>query len=56
MLDVVSMRLQEVYAKWEAKTEITRNEGSNSNRFSLDGNDEFLSLQFKLYLRKNTTY
>ncbi|XP_032686586.1 glycerol-3-phosphate acyltransferase 1, mitochondrial isoform X2 [Odontomachus brunneus] len=37
MVDVLSTRLQEVYAKWESKAEITRNAKPTTTRFSLDG-------------------
>ncbi|XP_012537391.1 glycerol-3-phosphate acyltransferase 1, mitochondrial isoform X2 [Monomorium pharaonis] len=36
MVDVLSTRLQEVYAKWETRTEVTRNT-EPTTRFSLDG-------------------
>ncbi|XP_011159717.1 glycerol-3-phosphate acyltransferase 1, mitochondrial isoform X2 [Solenopsis invicta] len=36
MVDVLSTRLQEVYAKWETRTEVTRN-AEPTTRFSLDG-------------------
>ncbi|XP_076164883.1 glycerol-3-phosphate acyltransferase mino isoform X2 [Ptiloglossa arizonensis] len=36
MVDVLSTRLQEVYAKWEAKTEVKRNPESDAARFSLE--------------------
>lgn len=38
MVDVLSTRLQEVYAKWETRTEVTRNAEPTTTRFSLDGN------------------
>ncbi|KAK0165007.1 hypothetical protein PV328_003565 [Microctonus aethiopoides] len=37
MVDVVSTRLQEVYAKWEARTNVDRNGDDNTPRLSLDG-------------------
>ncbi|XP_071625554.1 glycerol-3-phosphate acyltransferase 1, mitochondrial isoform X6 [Temnothorax longispinosus] len=37
MVDVLSTRLQEVYAKWETRTEVTRNAEPTTTRFSLDG-------------------
>ncbi|XP_012153370.1 glycerol-3-phosphate acyltransferase mino isoform X4 [Megachile rotundata] len=36
MVDVLSTRLQEVYAKWETRTEVTRNPESSTTRLSLD--------------------
>ncbi|KAL0110828.1 hypothetical protein PUN28_014047 [Cardiocondyla obscurior] len=36
MVDVLSTRLQEVYAKWETRAEVTRN-AEPASRFSLDG-------------------
>lgn len=35
MIDIVSTRLQEVYAKWNRRTEIKRNPESNTVRFSI---------------------
>ncbi|XP_066581402.1 glycerol-3-phosphate acyltransferase 1, mitochondrial isoform X2 [Prorops nasuta] len=37
MVDVLSTRLQEVYAKWEARTDIPRDQESSSTRFTIDG-------------------
>ncbi|XP_012220470.1 glycerol-3-phosphate acyltransferase 1, mitochondrial isoform X2 [Linepithema humile] len=36
MVDVLSTRLQEVYAKWETRTEVTRNVEPATTRYSLD--------------------
>ncbi|KAL6262598.1 hypothetical protein P5V15_005392 [Pogonomyrmex californicus] len=36
MVDVLSTRLQEVYAKWETRTEVRRNAEPTTTRFSLD--------------------
>ncbi|XP_043265956.1 glycerol-3-phosphate acyltransferase 1, mitochondrial isoform X1 [Colletes gigas] len=36
MVDIVSTRLQEVYAKWETRTAVNRNPESNTTRFSLE--------------------
>ncbi|KAH0947161.1 hypothetical protein HN011_010481, partial [Eciton burchellii] len=36
MVDVLSTRLQEVYAKWETRTEVMRNVQPPTTRFSLD--------------------
>ncbi|XP_029045930.1 glycerol-3-phosphate acyltransferase 1, mitochondrial isoform X1 [Osmia bicornis bicornis] len=36
MVDILSTRLQEVYAKWETRTEVRRNTESSTTRFSLD--------------------
>ncbi|XP_076382724.1 glycerol-3-phosphate acyltransferase mino isoform X1 [Megalopta genalis] len=35
MVDVLSTRLQEVYAKWESRTEVKRNSESSTNRYSV---------------------
>lgn len=35
MVDILSTRLQEVYAKWESRTEVIRNTESNTTRFSI---------------------
>jgi len=40
MVDVLSTRLQEVYAKWETRTEVMRNAQPPTTRFSLDGNGD----------------
>lgn len=40
MVDVLSTRLQEVYAKWESRTDVTRNPEPNTPRLSLDGKKE----------------
>ncbi|KYN23327.1 PREDICTED: glycerol-3-phosphate acyltransferase 1, mitochondrial isoform X2 [Trachymyrmex cornetzi] len=37
MVDVLSTRLQEVYAKWETRTQVTRNAEPTTTPFSLDG-------------------
>ncbi|XP_018313534.1 glycerol-3-phosphate acyltransferase 1, mitochondrial isoform X1 [Mycetomoellerius zeteki] len=37
MVDVLSTRLQEIYAKWETRTQVTRNAEPTTTRFSLDG-------------------
>lgn len=37
MVDILSTRLQEVYAKWEARAEVSRNPESNTARFSISG-------------------
>ncbi|XP_011140839.1 glycerol-3-phosphate acyltransferase 1, mitochondrial isoform X2 [Harpegnathos saltator] len=37
MVDVLSTRLQEVYAKWETRTEMIRNANPTTAQFSLDG-------------------
>lgn len=37
MIDIVSTRFQEVYAKWNRRTEIKRNPESNTVRFSIKG-------------------
>lgn len=37
MVDILSTRLQEVYAKWESRTEVIRNTESNTTRFSIRG-------------------
>ncbi|XP_015585337.1 glycerol-3-phosphate acyltransferase 1, mitochondrial isoform X2 [Cephus cinctus] len=37
MVEVFSTRLQEVYAKWETRTDVTRNSEPAASRFSLDG-------------------
>ncbi|XP_011341391.1 glycerol-3-phosphate acyltransferase 1, mitochondrial isoform X2 [Ooceraea biroi] len=37
MVDVLSTRLQEVYAKWESRTQVIRNAEPTTTRFSLDG-------------------
>lgn len=52
MVDVLSTRLQEVYAKWETRTEVTRNEEPTTTRFSLDGNCPFSHSEALLFLRK----
>ncbi|CAK9807765.1 Glycerol-3-phosphate acyltransferase 1, mitochondrial [Anthophora quadrimaculata] len=36
MVDILSTRLQEVYAKWETRTEVTRNPETNTTRFSIE--------------------
>lgn len=52
MVGVLSTRLQEVYANWEARTEV-RNAESTANRFTLDGNSNFLFFfALNLFLRK----
>lgn len=52
MVGVLSTRLQEVYANWEARTEV-RNAESTANRFTLDGNRNFLFFfALNLFLRK----
>lgn len=35
MVDVLSTRLQEVYAKWESRTEVKRNSEPSTNRYSV---------------------
>jgi len=52
MVDVLSTRLQEVYAKWETRTEVTRNAEPTSTRFSLDGN--FLFFHSETILKIHT--
>ncbi|XP_011863958.1 PREDICTED: glycerol-3-phosphate acyltransferase 1, mitochondrial isoform X2 [Vollenhovia emeryi] len=37
MVDVLSTRLQEVYAKWETRTAVTRDAEPTTTRFSLEG-------------------
>ncbi|XP_057339821.1 glycerol-3-phosphate acyltransferase 1, mitochondrial isoform X1 [Microplitis mediator] len=37
MLDVLSTRIQEVYAKWESRTDVIRDTEDNGQRLSLDG-------------------
>lgn len=37
MVDVLSTRLQEVYAKWESRTEVKRNLEPSSNLYSMGG-------------------
>uniref|UniRef100_A0A0C9RZT5 Gpam_0 protein n=2 Tax=Fopius arisanus TaxID=64838 RepID=A0A0C9RZT5_9HYME len=37
MVDVLSTRLQEVYAKWEARTDVQRDTDDSLSRLSLDG-------------------
>ncbi|CAL7938466.1 unnamed protein product [Xylocopa violacea] len=49
MVDVLSTRLQEVYAKWETRTKIRRNPESNTTRFSIE---EFRRADQQLYRKK----
>lgn len=37
MLDVLSTRIQEVYAKWDSRTDVIRDTEDNVQRLSLDG-------------------
>lgn len=37
MVDVLSTRLQEVYARWEARTDVIRDADDSTPRLSLDG-------------------
>lgn len=53
MVDVMSTRLHEVYAKWESRTEVPRNLESNTPRLSLGGkSNNYYSSDSKHFLNE----